>query len=271
MSPVALITGAGSGIGQHLAVSLHKQNLKLCLLDIHLDSTKVLIPASADVLFITMDVSSTSAWENMLDEVHKKFNRIDYLFNIAGVVQPGFVYNALLSDIDRHMDINAKGSMYGTKIIGDYMKQQGGGHIINMASLAGIAPVPGIALYTASKFAIRGFSLAAAYEYAPFGVHISVLCPDVVKTPMYDLELQHPDETALVFSGSMNVLTPEDVTREILKVLKSKKREVCIPESRGRLSKLASIWPWLADRVRGRLVKKGLKQINKLKQESHGA
>jgi 3-oxoacyl-[acyl-carrier protein] reductase len=218
-----------------------------------------------------MDVRDQTAWQSIASEATAVFGQIDYLFNFAGIVHPSFIYDADLSLIDSHIDINAKGTLFGTKVVGDIMKEQGSGHIINIASLAGIAPVPGIAFYTASKFAVRGFSLAASYEYEPFGVTISVVCPDLVKTPMYELELQHPEETALVFSGSTQVLTPEDVTRELLRLMKSKKREICIPESRGWLAKVASVFPWLADAMRGSLIKKGLIQIQKIKQTHHAA
>jgi 3-oxoacyl-[acyl-carrier protein] reductase len=263
--PVAIITGANSGIGFAFAHALSAQHYRLCLVDIQLDSIQAALPASDQLMFYALDVRDASAWKNLTDSVVEKFGTIDYLVNFAGIVQPGFIYNVPVEDIDRHIDINTKGTLYGTHAVGAQMKKQGHGHIINISSLAGIAPVPGIALYSASKFAVRGFSLAAAHEYAPFGVTISVVCPDLVKTPMYDLELQYREETALVFSGSKKVLTPERVVAEILSVMKTKKREVTIPTSRGLLARLAGAWPWLADVVRDRLVKKGLRRIAELK------
>ena len=265
--PVAIITGAGSGIGLHFAQTLFEQQYKLCLVDVNLEGIKSAMPVSDKIMFKTMDVRSVEAWQNILQDVLQTYGHVDYLFNFAGIVQPGFIYDTDIANIDKHLDINAKGSMYGTKIVGDCMKGQGSGHIINIASLAGIAPVPGIALYSASKFAIRGFSLAAAYEYKPFGVTISVVCPDLVKTPMYDLELEYTNETALVFSGNIQALLPADVTDAILKLMQSKKQEICIPASRGRLAKLAALWPWLADRVRASLTRKGLAQIKKLRED----
>lgn len=262
--PVAIITGANSGIGFAFAHALYAQQYRLCLVDIQLDNIQAALPASDQRMFYTLDVRDASAWKNLTDSVVQKFGTIDYLVNFAGIVQPGFIYDVPVSDIDRHIDINTKGTLYGTHAVGAHMKKQGHGHIINIASLAGIAPVPGIALYSASKFAVRGFSLAAAHEFAPFGVTISVVCPDLVKTPMYDLELQYREETALVFSGSKEVLTPERVVAEILAVMRTKKREVTIPASRGLLARLAGAWPWLADVVRGRLVKKGLRRMEKL-------
>lgn len=269
-SKTAIITGAGSGIGLHLMGTLHKEGFQLGLADVQLSSAQEAIGDTGTLLYKTMDVRDAGSWQELLHEMTTRFGRVDYLFNCAGIVQPSFIYNSPLADIDRHIDINCKGTMYGTKIIADYMKTQGRGHIINMASLAGIAPIPGIALYSASKFAVRGFSLAAAQEYEPFGVAISVVCPDVVKTPMYDLELTFDEETALVFSGNMKVLTVEDVVKEIVKLMRSRKREITIPSSRGRLAKLAGLFPRLADVLRGRLTKKGLKQISILR-GNHGA
>jgi 3-oxoacyl-[acyl-carrier protein] reductase len=264
---VAILTGAASGIGNHFAKTLLEKQFRLVLLDIQVETIRHL--NSPDVLVRQMDVRDQQAWQAVVHETKSVFGKIDYLFNFAGIVQPSFIYDADVSVIDSHIDINTKGTLYGTKMIADVMKLQGTGHIINVASLAGIAPVPGIAFYSASKFAVRGFSLAASYEYEPFGVTISVVCPDLVKTPMYDLELQHPEETALVFSGSTCVLTPEDVTRELLKLMISKKREICIPESRGLLSKLASVFPWLADAVRSSLIRKGKTQIEKINRKQH--
>jgi 3-oxoacyl-[acyl-carrier protein] reductase len=264
---VTIITGAGSGIGQHLAQTLASLGHRLCLIDLNVSKTQEILPESEQLFYFTMDVRNTDSWQVVVKETISRYGQVDYLINCAGIVQPSFIYNAALSDVDRHFDINTKGSIYGTMIVGDHMKRQRSGHIINIASLAGIAPIPGIALYSASKFAIRGFTHAAAFEYEPFGVTMSVVCPDLVKTPMYDHELTFNEETALVFSGNIKSLSPADVTHEILTLMKSKKREICIPASRGRLAKLAALWPWLADTVRSSLTKKGLKQMKKLKGE----
>lgn len=121
-----------------------------------------------------------------------------------------------------------------------------------------------MSLYSASKFAIRGFSLAAAAEFCNFGVDISVVCPDLVATPMLDLQLEYPEETKLTFSGPKKVLQPEDITRVLLKLMERPKPLVCIPESRGLLAKIAGTWPWIAEIFRAELEKKGEKAIQKL-------
>jgi len=177
------------------------------------------------------------------------------------VIRPGFVDSFSLEDIDYHMDCNAKGSILGTTVVGRVMKDQGFGHILNISSLAGLAPVSGLSLYSASKFAVRGFSLSVAAELKRYGVLVSVICPDLVNTPMLDLQLGYPEEAKLTFSGPKKVLEPKEVVQVILGVMERPRVLVCIPESRGLLAKIAGTWPWIGELFRKSLEKKGEKAI----------
>jgi len=266
MNPnLILISGAGSGIGLHLAKTLHQKGLELLLVDLNKNSLEQNFQESPTLRILEGDVSKAETWFTAVEIAKGLGKAISHLFNCAGVIRPGFVSDFDISDIDFHLDINAKGSILGTKIIGAEMKSQKFGHIINISSLAGLAPVSGMSLYTASKFAIRGFSLAAAAEFRSFGVDISVVCPDLVATPMLDLQLEYPEETKLTFSGPKKVLQPEDVTRVLLKLMEKPKPLVCIPESRGLLAKIAGAWPWIGELFRADLERKGEKAIQKLK------
>src|SRR5205823_4569252 len=110
------------------------------------------------------------------------------------------------------------------------------GHIINIASMAALAPIPGISLYSASKYAVRGFSLAAAQELRAHGVYVTVVCPDAVQTPMLDAQLAH-DEAAATFSGP-RLLTVEEVGRAIIgQGLARRPLEIYLPPSRGWLAR----------------------------------
>jgi 3-oxoacyl-[acyl-carrier protein] reductase len=266
MNPILiLIAGAGSGIGLHLSKTLLQKGHELLLLDLNKNSLEQNFQESQTLRILEGDVSKPDTWFAAV-EIAKDLGRpISHLFNCAGVIRPGFVTDFELSDIDFHLDINTKGSILGTKIIGAEMKNQEFGHIINISSLAGLAPVSGMSLYTASKFAIRGFSLAAAAEFRNYGVDISVVCPDLVATPMLDLQLDYPEETKLTFSGPRKVLQPEDVTRILLKLMENPKPLVCIPESRGLLAKIAGTWPWIAEMFRAGLERKGEKAIQNMK------
>jgi 3-oxoacyl-[acyl-carrier protein] reductase len=212
-----------------------------------------------------LDVTRVENWNQVIDATLKKFGRLDYLFNIAGVSLPRFLCDADTSLVDEHMDTNAKGVMYGTVLAAKVMEKQGAGHIVNIASLAGIAPVPGLSFYTASKYAVRGFSVAAAIELRPKNVYVTVICPDLVKTPMYDYQLTLPEESALTFSGPRRVLTVEDIANALLKAVEKKPIEIALPPSRGLLSKLAGSFPWLFLVLGDSLRKKGLRRIEEIK------
>jgi 3-oxoacyl-[acyl-carrier protein] reductase len=265
MEPTLIvITGAASGIGLQLARHFGKTGLPLILLDVNEGPLERDFSSGNSIQLIAGDVSKAETWQKVLEKSNELQLPISHLINSAGVIRPGFMAEFSLDDIDFHLDINAKGSILGTTLIGRQMKLQGFGHIINISSLAGLAPVSGLSLYTASKFAIRGFSLAVAAELKKFGVSVSVICPDLVNTPMLDLQLNYPEEAKLTFSGPSKVLQPGDILTVVLKLMEHPKLLVCIPESRGLLAKIAGAWPAFAEIFRNSLEKKGEKTIKRL-------
>ena len=135
-------------------------------------------------------------------------------------------------------------TILGSTIVTQYLKKNNKqGHIINIASLAGVAPIPGISLYSASKFAVRGFSIALGYELKNDNISVTVICPDAVNTPMLDLQIPY-EEASLTFSGS--TLEPKDISNLIIKSFITKKMEILIPTYRGILAKLGNFFPALA-------------------------
>jgi len=260
---VALITGASSGIGLHFARRMAERGFRLAVASSNAAKLGSRFEASDTLLLQQMDVRDSGRWQEVLDETTVRFGRLDYLFNIAGVVVPGLLRDLTPNAVDRHMDVNAKGMMYGTMLASTLMLRQGFGHIINVASLAGVAPVPGIALYSASKFAVRGFSLAAANELAGTGVDVTVVCTDLVDTPMLDAELDH-ESSALVFSGP-RPLTVEEVSRSLFRAMEKRPREILLPASRGLLAKIASFAPGLATMLSNHLERKGLENMQRLR------
>lgn len=263
ITTLVVITGAASGIGRQLFLNFKAQNIPMILVD--LDSEKLASQAkdSGDVHVIIGSVVAVDTWERVIAKAKEIHLPISHLINCAGVIRPGFVTDFSLADVDYHLDINAKGSILGTTLIGREMKFQEFGHIITISSLAGLAPVSGLSLYTASKFAIRGFSLAVAAELRDFGVFVSVVCPDLVDTPMLDLQLGYPEEAKLTFSGPTKVLQPEDIVNVVVKLMQKPKLQVAVPESRGLLAKIAGAWPAFAEIFRSSLEKKGENAIKK--------
>ncbi|TDQ14632.1 3-oxoacyl-[acyl-carrier protein] reductase [Algoriphagus boseongensis] len=266
MNPtLILITGASSGIGFHLANYFEDQKIPLILLDIQEEAFKNHFSSQATTHWVVGDVANEESWKEVLDLAHKLQLPISHLINCAGVIRPGFSYEFDLSDISYHLDINTKGSILGTTLVGKEMKKQGFGHIINISSLAGLAPVTGLSLYVASKFAIRGFTLAVAAEMKKFGVIVSVVCPDLVNTPMLDLQLDYPEEAKLTFSGPKKALEPAQITEAIVKLMAKPKTQICIPEHRGFLAKFAGAFPEMAEILRNSLEKKGEKNLKNYK------
>ncbi len=263
MNPVALITGAASGVGKHLASTLIERGYRLMLTDIQEEALRAAFPSSETVQTRRLDIRSAEEWERLLGETLHLFGRLDYLFNIAGVVLPAFLLNTTREEIDRQIDTNLKGTVYGTHLAARIMSHQGHGHIINMASLAGVAPIPGMEAYTASKFGVRGFSLAAGIALREKGVHVTVICPDLIDTPMLDVQLQRPDESALAFATS-RPLRVEQVTQAILHAMERKPLEVTLPVSRGLLAKLGNAIPALGPFLYRYLRQRGLQRAARL-------
>ena len=245
---VALITGCASGIGRHMAGVALREGARVMMTDVDAPGLGLTLEElggeSARLRARPLDVRDAGQWEAAVAETVSVFGRIDVLMNIAGISHSAFIHEADPAMIERHIDINLKGAMLGTHFAAKAMARQGAGHIVNIASLAGLCPVSGMSIYSATKFGVRGFSLAIAEELKARGVYVTVICPDAVATPMLDHEAFEP-EAALSFSGN-RILTVEDVERAILVgALRKKKIEVIVPGSMAGLARLVTALPGL--------------------------
>jgi 3-oxoacyl-[acyl-carrier protein] reductase len=258
MNRVVLVTGASSGIGRRLAELLVEGGDRVLALDVDEVALRDLSrrwPAERTGAR-RLDVRDPDGWRAALDDARGRWGRIDVLLNVAGVLVPGKAHETPIEAIERQVDVNAKGLMLGTRLAAEVMVRQGAGHVVNVGSLAALVPVPGIGVYSATKFAVRAYSLACARELAPHGVFVSVVCPDLVNTPMLDAQLDH-EEAALAFSGP-RALTADEVARCVIdRVLVRREREVWLPGYRGWLARLSDVIPGVADRIYGVLSRHG--------------
>lgn len=255
------LTGCANGIGRHMAQVFYDQGHNVVATDIDPVGLATLTTnwQPDRVLTVPMDVRRANDWQRVIAAALARFTRIDVALNIAGVVRVGYVAEFDLADVDLLVDVNLKGVMLGTRLLAAQLVRQGGGHLINIASLAGVAPIQGLAVYSATKFAVRGFTLAAAGELRKQGVRVSVICPDLVDTNMLTEQLDHP-EAALTFSGG-RILTLADVERAILHDALTKHRiEILLPKHRGWLGKLGNLFPALGFSITDKLAQKGLRQ-----------
>ena len=268
------MTGCASGIGRHVAGLLLKRGDRVYATDVNLEALKTCAVedqwpeerSRCDQL----DVRNREDWETVFARAAEVFGRIDVCMNIAGVMLAGWVHEQPAHDVDLQIDINTKGVIWGTQIAARHMMKHGGGHIINISSMAGIASIPGIAVYTASKHAVRGFSLASAFELKPHGIAVTVVCPDAIKTPLLEQSARH-EAGAVVFSGS-RLLTLEEIGQVILhRVLVRRELEVAIPWRRGLLARLGNLLPWSSHKLLVKLQKIGrAHQRDLAKEDLHG-
>ncbi len=265
---VVLLTGCASGIGRHLACRLAEDGYRVLATDIDEEGLAALAEEpefrAGQAFTRRLDVCEHEPWEETIAEALERWGRLDIVMNVAGYLLPGFIHATKAEEVDRHIDINTKGVIFGTRAAARVMVEQGEGHIINVGSLASLAPVPGLSLYTASKFAVRGFSLAAAQELRPHGVFVSAVLPDAVATPMLDLQVDY-EEAAMTFSGTRPLTLAEVETVILDKVLTQRPLEVALPAHRGGLARLANLIPQVSMVIGPLLRKLGLKKQAGLK------
>ncbi|UJF25273.1 SDR family oxidoreductase [Suttonella sp. R2A3] len=235
-----LITGANRGIGASLVTLASEQGHEIIALGRDLTALKQQYANNPKVSCDQLDVCDTAQWRKVIER-HTPF---DVLINVAGVLFSGVTGELKVEEVSAMLDVNVKGTIFGTNAAAASMKQQESGHIINIGSTAALFPTPGTPVYAASKFAVRGFSLAAAGDLKPYGISVSLMNPCAVKTDM--LEQQRGDKNAaLTFSGK-RALTSEEVAQAILgPVLHHKPLEYFLPKSDGWLGKLSNVWPRL--------------------------
>lgn len=235
-----IVTGAGGGIGREVCFLLDKLGANVLATDLTKKSLEI-FKKNARIRTSIHDVRKESSWIEILKLL--KNDTIDGLIQCAGVLKSGYIYDLESSDIDFHIDVNLKGLILGSTLVSRKMKIQRKGHIVHLASLAGLAPIPGISLYSASKFGVRAFSLAMAQEMKDFGVTVSAICPDAVRTNMLDQQKEF-EEMALVFSGT--TLDPLTIAQLVLRTFSKPKLEVIIPFYRGLLAKIGNFFPSLS-------------------------
>lgn len=200
---VAAITGAGSGIGQALAVSLAKHGCHLALSDLDsagLAKTVALLnDYPVKVTSQCLDVSQQSEVFARADKVVEDHGRVNLIFNNAGVALAGAVNDLSIDDYRWIININFYGALYGTKAFLPHLERAGEGHIVNISSMFGLASQPLMSGYNASKFALRGFTESLRQELDMMNSCVSATCvlPGCVKTNIAQATRYHQNSTLI--------------------------------------------------------------------------
>ncbi|CAN5239166.1 SDR family oxidoreductase [soil metagenome] len=235
---VAVVTGAGSGIGQALALELGRSGAKLAISDVDTEGLAATegqlkaigVPVKADRL----DVTEREAFLLYADEVKAHFGKVNQIYNNAGIAYTGDVEISAFKDIERVMDVDFWGVVNGTKAFLPHLIASGDGHVVNISSLFGIFAVPGQAAYNAAKFAVRGFTEALNQEmmHNKHRVAVTTVHPGGIKTAIARnataAEGLDPKELAQMFDKKLANTTPERAAKIILEAVRKKKARVLV-------------------------------------------
>lgn len=185
---VVLMTGGASGIGAAMARELAHRGAIVVLADRQVELAGQIateIEASGGrASAVELDVSDPIAFDAVVKSTCDEFGRLDYLFNNAGVALGGEVKDHELEDWQAIINVNINGVVYGVQAAYRRMIEQGFGHIINTASVAGLGPTPGATAYSMTKYAVTGLSLSLRLEAQRHGVRVTSLNPGVIRTPI---------------------------------------------------------------------------------------
>jgi NADP-dependent 3-hydroxy acid dehydrogenase YdfG len=235
---VAVVTGAGSGIGQALGIELGRSGAKVAISDVDLEglayTEQQLKAIGAPVKTDRLDVTEREAFLAYAEAVNEHFGKVNQVYNNAGIAFTGDIEVSQFKDIERVMDVDFWGVVNGTKAFLPYVIASGDGHIVNVSSVFGLFSVPGQAAYNAAKFAVRGFTEALRQEMTLAGrpVAVTTVHPGGIKTAIARnataAEGLDSDQLAKLFDKRLARTTPRRAAHVILDAVRKKKARVLI-------------------------------------------
>lgn len=223
-----VLTGAAGGMGQILAGELHKRGAKLALVDANAEALSALVEQLDGTLAVSGDLSSAKGCQIVADQCRELLGGVDMLVNLAGVNSFAAFEDESSDKIELMMHVNLLAPMWLSRALLPEMQQRNTGHIVNIGSIFGSIGFAYFTIYSASKFALRGFSEALRRELADTGIKVSYIAPRAVKTPMNtDVVMRMGEATG------MNMDEPEAVVARIVAAIEADKKDVYFgfPES----------------------------------------
>lgn len=220
---VALVTGAGRGIGRAIALGLAQAGARVAINDINPDTAertaREIRDSGGEAVAFAADVANKLAVHTMINSCLERWGRLDILVNNAGVEPKASILTMDEYDWDRTLAVNLKGAFLCSQFAGRVMREQGSGVIVNIASIGGHKiPLKDRAAYCASKAGLVGFTRECAREFAAYGIRVNAVCPGVIETEMTAQLRQNPEQMRKwledIPQGRLG--TPEDVVGLVL-------------------------------------------------------
>ena len=243
---VVAITGGARGIGKATAAALVRKGCRVAIgdLDVAL-AGQTAAALGGGTVALPLDVTDRASFAAFLDEAERQLGPIDVLVNNAGIMPVTPFVEEGEDSVRRQVDINLHGVITGTQLAIERMSPRHGGHIVNIASQAGKAGVPGIATYSATKHAVVGLSEAVRAELRGSGVEVACVMPTVVNTEL----------TSGVGQRWVKPVEAEDVANEIVDALEVPRFDVFVPRANGVMYRVLVLLPRGAREALGRLMK----------------
>ncbi len=259
-----IITGGSEGVGAAAARLFAAAGANLLLVargKKKLEAIAEELREVTQVEIFAMDVSDADACADLFKKANFDFGRVDILINNAGFHQRGPVETVDVVDLAKMIDVNLKAPIVLTRIALPYLREAGGGVIINVGSLAGRTPVPNSAAYAASKAGLRSFTYSLAEEFRDNKIKIAVVSPGPIDTGFIMANIDNTSD--LTFSQPIS--TAEEVAQVILDLCSNNQTEISMPRISGILTMLTYLMPWLGRTVRPLLERRGASVKAKLK------
>jgi short-subunit dehydrogenase len=264
----ALVTGAGSGIGRATSLALAGEGVRVHVADI--DPARAasvaaeIEAAGGSARGHAVDVADPAAVALLSEALRAGGEQIGILVNSAGILATGPAEEIELAEWQRIFGVNVFGAVHTIRAFAPAMLERGAGHIVNVASLAGLVPFPFVAPYTASKFALVGMSQAMGMELAHRGVTVTAVCPGAVRTALYTakpMTLPGNAREKVIDLINWGAMPPERIARDIVRAIRKRSALVVRAGPARPLWSVYALAPrlmlWLARTWLGRALRRG--------------